>query len=433
MRNRISSLRQRVYAWRQRRPLARCCMFTLLALVWPTSFVIEKLLNRFRSAQKPRRILVIQMAGLGDLLMLTPALAALQNQYPNAKIDLVTLHDYVRKAFVGHPRLNRITSLPCYSGKWIMSKFVSRSGARLTLTTMLCYPNLILRHLFSRYDLGLNFALSDFDRNLGNALLFCFNVRRRVGSIALSDNLLTDSIAVDYARTHRTEAYLKFLQPLQPSGAGVSAGNHNYEFPIATNDLAAVKLALRREAVDSSRPLAVIHPGGKIHINSRRWPAEYYAQVCDFLASSEGFEIVLTGDDGDVDVCDQIAERLGTKVKSLAGRLSFNETAALLSLSELCITNDTATLHLAEATRVAHVVSTFGPTSAALLAPQNDRHIVLQSKLPCAPCMGGIIDANTEACWREVKEECLSGITPDQVVSVLEQLYERRPARVASA
>lgn len=120
-------------------------------------------------------------------------------------------------------------------------------------------------------------------------------------------------------------------------------------------------------------------------------------------------------------------------MKSLAGCLSFAETAALLSLAELCLTNDTATLHLAEAVQVPRVISLFGPTDPDVLAPKNDRHIVFRSKLECAPCMGGIIDGNSERCRRDVKEECLSGIAPDQVIAVLDQLYPSSQARVARA
>jgi ADP-heptose:LPS heptosyltransferase len=258
--------------------------------------------------------------------------------------------------------------------------------------------------------------------------MYCLNVRKRVGSVGPNDKLLTDPATVDYARVKRATAYLKFLEPL-----GISAGNRAYEYPVRANDLDVVKLALRRENVDTSRPMAVIHPGGKIHINSRRWPAEHFARVCDFLSVEEGFEIVLTGDGDDVDVCKQIVSSLGTKVKSLAGRFTFAETAALLSLCQLCITNDTSILHLAEAAGVDRVISIFGPTDPDILAPQNERYVVLRSKLPCAPCMGGIIDPNTERCWLEVKEECLSGISPEQVVSVLEQFYGSRPLRVARA
>jgi ADP-heptose:LPS heptosyltransferase len=428
MRNRFRNLRQQLYAWRQRGPLARFCAVALLLVVWPFKFAIQALLNIFARGRRPQRIIVIQLAGLGDTLMLTPALAALQDYYPEAKIDFVTLHGYVKNAFQNHPRFNAITTLPAYPGQWIISRFVNRSGLKLVMAPIWYYPTLLLKHLFARYDIGINFALSDFDRNLGNALLYCLNVHRRVGPVGLNDKLLTGAAPVEYARTQRATAYLKFLEPL-----GISAASRAYEFPVRQNDLETVKLALRRENVNTSRPLAVIHPGGKIHINSRRWPAEYFARVCEYLSVNEGFEIVLTGDNDDVGVCEEITSSLGTKVKSIAGRLTFAETAALLSMCQLCITNDTSTLHLAEAVLVDRVISIFGPTDPDILAPQNERHVVLRSKLPCAPCMGGIIDANTERCWLEAKEECLSGIRPEQVVGVLEQFYGSRPLRLARA
>src|SRR5258706_913130 len=424
----LRQVRRRLYEWRQRRPFARFCAVVLLLVVSPFKFAIQALGNLFSRSRRPLRIIVIQLAGLGDTLMLTPALAALQDHFPDAKIDFVTLHGYVKKAFQNHPRFNTIAALPAYPGQWIVSRLVNRSGLKLVLAAIRYYPSLVLKHLFSRYDIGINFALSDFDRNLGNALLYCLNVRKRVGSVGPNDKLLTDRATVDYALTPRAAAYLKFLEPL-----GISTASRCYEFPVRQNDLDMVKLALRRENVDSSRPLAVIHPGGKIHINSRRWPAEYFARVCEFLSVDEGFEIVLTGDEHDVGVCEKITSILGTKVKSIAGRLTFTETAALLSMCQLCITNDTSTLHLDEAVLVDVGISIFGPTDPDILAPQNERHVVLRSKLPCAPCMGGIIDANTERCWLEAKEECLSGIGPEQVVGVLEKFYGSRPLRVARA
>jgi ADP-heptose:LPS heptosyltransferase len=362
------------------------------------------------------------------MLMLTPALAALQDHYPNAKIDLITLHQYVNYAFQSHPRLDNISILPAYPGRWIVSRFVKLSGARLILAAIWYYPVLLLKHSFSRYDVGINFGASDFDRNLGNALLYCLNVPRRIGSTGPSDRLLSDRVSVDFTHTHRPAAYLSFLKPL-----GISSANHRYEFPVNKADLQFVKLTLRGENVNALKPLAVIHPGGKLHINSRRWPADYYARVCDFLSNSEGFEVVLTGDSDDAAVCDEIVQSSGSKAKSIAGRLTFGETAALISSCRLCITNDTATLHLAEAVRVPRVLSIFGPTDPDLLAPRNERHIVIRSDLECAPCMGGLIDGNTERCWRDVKEECMSGITPEKVMDVLKHYYRKPEVRNARA
>ncbi len=424
----IRNLRQRLYDWRQRRLLERFLTAMLLFVVLPFRFALLSLLNLFSRRQQPARIVVIQLAGLGDTLMLTPALAALQRRYPKVKIDFITLHGYVKDAFVSHPRLAGISTLPTYPGHWIISQFVNTSGMKLVFAAIWCYPVLLLKLSFARYDIGINFGLAAFDRNVGNALLYCLGVRRRVGSSGLNDGLLTDRTTVDSARTHRASVYLSLLRPL-----GILSENRSYEFPVSKNDLQTVKLVLRRENIDTSKPLAVIQPGGKMHINSRRWPADYYACVCDFLTTTEDFEVVLAGDSDDDAVCDEILRRPGSRVKSISGRLSFSETAALLSSCQLCITNDTSTLHLAEAVRVPRVISIFGPTDPDLLAPQNERNVVLRSDLPCAPCMGGLIDGNTERCWREVKEECLWKITPEQVIGVLKQFYRKPEIRAARA
>ncbi len=425
MPNSLTSLRQRFYEWRQLRPVQRFLAAVVLLIAWPVRFAVFRLRRAFSRAESSRRIVLIQLAGLGDVLMATPAWTSLQQRYPGAKIDLITLHGYVAEAFQNHPKLNSVTTLPAYPGKWIISKFANKSNAQLVVAAFRYYPELVLRNLFSRYDVGVNFALSEFDRNLGNALLFCLGAATRVGATGASEKLLTGRGAVN-PNLARATAYLQLVEPL--GAVDVSSG---YEFPVAQSDVESVKLLLRSEKVNSRRQLAVIQPGGKMHINSRRWPAEYFASVCDFL-SQEGFAIVLAGDKDDVDVCDQISRMSEVKTKSLAGRLTFTQTAALLSLSSLCITNDTSTLHLAEAVKVPRVISIFGPTDPDILAPQNSRNIVLRSKLPCAPCMGGMIDANTERCWRDVKEECLWEITPDEVVAVLKELYPAA-VRVATA
>ncbi len=134
----LGELRRRLYAWRQRRPIKRFFTAALLLVILPLRFAILLLLNTFSRRQQPRRIVVIHLAGLGDTLMLTPALAALKNHYPNAKIDLITLHEYVKDAFLNHPRLDNITTLPPYPGQWIVSKFVNRMGVKLLLAAIWC-------------------------------------------------------------------------------------------------------------------------------------------------------------------------------------------------------------------------------------------------------------------------------------------------------
>jgi len=345
--------------------------------------------------------------------MLTPSIGALKSRYPDARIDLLTLHQYVRDAFQSHPRLNKITALPVYPGEWFISHFVNRSGLRLLMSAIRYCPEQLLGSSFSRYDIGINFALHDFDRNLGNAFLYLLAVRRRVGTVGVSDGFLTDRVTIDYGIVRRVAGHLSLLKPL-----GIVSEHRDYEFPVDKTDLDAIRNTLHFKKRDASKPLAVIHPGGKVHVNSRRWPAVHYARLCHLL-SVEGYQVILTGDTDDQSICDEVAHSLGNEALSLAGQLSFAKTAALLSSCELCVTNDTSILHLAEAMNVRRIVSIFGPTDPDLLAPQSERNVVLRSDLSCAPCMGGLIDGKSERCWRQIKEECLWQITPEQVIKIV--------------
>jgi len=427
LRARLAAVRQSFYQWRQRRPVKRMAAVAAFMCVWPIVYFIRQLQRIFSRSLKPQRILVIHFGGLGDTLMLTPALRALKQNCPNAKLDMITLHENVKTAFSDHSRLDSVTTLPPYAGQWIISRFAGRNGASLILATLRYYPELLLRFLFNSYDVGINFGLCDFDQKVGDALLRCLGIGTRIGAESHKSKLLTHRVDANITTRHRVDTYVEFLKPL-----GITTAQHEYEYPVTNADIARANLVLRQHDVDQTRRLAVIHPGGKLHVNSRRWPAEYFARVCEFLFS-EGFEVVLTGDRDDAAACEEVARSGEAQISSLGGELTFSESAALLSLADLVITNDTATLHLAEAAGSARVVSIFGPTDPSLLAPRNSRHTVFRSSLPCAPCMGGTIDANTERCWRDVKEECLWQTTPQQVIAELRELYSTPAARVANA
>jgi len=423
----LTDFRRDFYQWRQRRPMKRSAAISALLLISPICFFYHRLLRLISAGDQPRRILLFHLGGIGDTLMLTPALRALKERFPQARVDMITLHQNVGDAFRDHPRLDSITTLPAYGGRWIISKYANLSGVQLLLATVRHYPEVLLRFVFGRYDVGINFGIADFDRQLGNALMFCLDVPIRIAARTTDAKIVTHPVTTNQASQHRVESYFDFLKPL-----GITNAQLSYEYPVSARDVQRVHQLLIERKINRSRQLAVIHPGGKLHVNSRRWPAEYFAQICDFLFS-EGFEVVLTGDHDDTAVCEEVARLSNHQPDTMAGRLTFSESAALLSLADLVVTNDTATLHLAEAAGVPRVISIFGPTDPTLLAPRNVRHIVFQSHLPCAPCMGGIIDANTERCWRDVKEECLWQTTPAQVIPVLRELYGARNARAASA
>ncbi|MBR5733991.1 MAG: hypothetical protein IKX79_00425 [Desulfovibrionaceae bacterium] len=97
------------------------------------------------------------------------------------------------------------------------------------------------------------------------------------------------------------------------------------------------------------------------------------------------------------------------------------ETAALISLAAALVTGDSGPMHLASAVGTP-VAALFGPTARAWgFMPQGTRDIVLQKALPCRPC--SLHGAKT--CPRG--QECMTGITPDEVMDALHEIIGNAP------
>ncbi len=104
--------------------------------------------------------------------------------------------------------------------------------------------------------------------------------------------------------------------------------------------------AAQRLLAGLPRPVVALHPGAN-HPN-RRWPAEYFAALADRVAET-GATPLLLGGPGETALADGIADRCSSRVRNLAGVCSLEELSGLLAAVDLLVTNDTGPLHLAAA------------------------------------------------------------------------------------
>ncbi len=146
-----------------------------------------------------------------------------------------------------------------------------------------------------------------------------------------------------------------------------------------------VDLFLSESGIGPDARIIAIAPGSVWA--TKRWPDYYYAETVRVLRD-EGWQIVLIGGNDDAMLCEQIMRMCGSiGVVSAAGRFSFLESAELIRRSRMLLTNDSAPLHLACAvgTPVAAIFGAtvprfgFGPTG------RYDRVLEVDG-LPCRPC-----------------------------------------------
>jgi heptosyltransferase-2 len=149
---------------------------------------------------------------------------------------------------------------------------------------------------------------------------------------------------------------------------------------------------------------------------AKRWPRERFVAVARELQQRTKCQWILFGGPADVElaghISDQVQAAATAPVLNLAGRTSLRELCAALQTCRVLLTNDTGPMHVAAAVGTP-VVALFGSTSPELTGPGlpgDDRHQLLKSNAPCAPCF-------LRAC--PIDFRCLNGVGVESVVAAV--------------
>jgi ADP-heptose:LPS heptosyltransferase len=144
------------------------------------------------------------------------------------------------------------------------------------------------------------------------------------------------------------------------------------------------------------------------------WPKGHFIRLGQALLQKDpGRVILILGNRKEKRLGNRIRKGIGRpQVFNLAGRLSVAMTIALIQHIDLLVTNDTGPLHMAIALGT-RTVSFFGPTDPALFGPLQDpdKHVVFYNKPDCDLCLG-------KKCR---DPHCLSAISVDRVISACEK------------
>jgi heptosyltransferase-2/heptosyltransferase-3 len=352
-----------------------------------------------------RRVLVIKPDHLGDLLLATPALAALRQALPEAHVAGL-VGPWARRMWQGNPGLDALLDLP-FPG---FERGGRRAGPLGPYLLLLRYAALLRR---GRYDAAL--LLRD-DHWWGAALAALAGIPVRVGHAhPLCAPLLTHAIPYD-PREHVARQALAVVAALGGAPpAPAEPGRPPTAFAPAPADHAWAEGWLAAHLAPGER-LAVIHPG--TGGAAKHWPAERWPAVADALAAAPHTRVLLTGGPGEGDLVRQVAAAASAPPLTLAGQTSVGQLAALLGRAAVVVGVDSGPLHIA-VSQGAPTVHLFGPSDHERFGPWGRpvRHVVLRAGLWCSPC--GVFTA----CPRGTAgPECMAAITPGEVAAAAARL-----------
>ncbi len=321
-----------------------------------------------RASGYPQKILVIRPGGIGDAVLLFPALKAIKIRFPQARVDVLC-----EKRNAGVIRLAEgIDAIYLYDRKYDLLTCI-RNGYDLVIDTEQW-------HRLSAVVCSLTHAPT----RIG----FDTNERAR---------LFTHRIPYSHD-DYEVYSFLRLLEPLCPGTAVFDA-----DAPFI--DPGHISISHLPWPSGKEGAVVAIFPGASVP--ERRWGGDRFGEVAGALRE-KGHGIVVLGSAGDTDDARRIGKYAPESV-DLTGRTSLGEAAAVMKRCGLLITADSGLMHLAYAVGTP-TVSLFGSGIEKKWAPRGRDHVVINRRLNCSPCT---LFGTTPPCGRATA--CLSSIGVDEV------------------
>ncbi len=339
-------------------------------------------------ARPLRKILVIRLSSIGDIILTSPMLRVLKTAHPDCELHFITRTEY-RELLEYDPHIDRLMLVDTSEG--------SSGLEALNLS-------LAREHYDAVFDLHNNFR----SRRLRNGLsahLHCINKRglRRFLLVAAHVNTYGEVLAVPD----------RYIETAARYGIAPDTEGPRLYLTEEIRKVAARKLS--DAGVDPGVALTGCCPGSR-HF-TKRWPTEQFSELASSLAAN-GAVLLLFGGADDRETAAAIRSAAPANVHDLTGQLSLLETAAAMEHCRAVIANDSGLMHMATAMR-RPVVALFGSTVREFgFFPYHSPAVVLETEgLRCRPCT----HIGRASCPKG-HFACMRSITALHVLEALERL-----------
>jgi heptosyltransferase I len=333
-----------------------------------------------------RKILLIKLSAVGDVIHTIPVLNKLRRHYPAAQLDwLVT--PAIAELLRHNPAISNVIEFARedWSKPWTLTPFVSygRLAAKLRANAYDLVVDMHGQFRTAVFTLATGAPVRiGFDRPRARVWdasprTFSAEARKHAWQGAREGSWIayTHHIPVPTLDLHAVDRYLS-VGPI----LGLEKGPPDFSFPVPQAAIARVESLLRQHDI-ADTPLVTMAPG--TIWETKHWESDKFAEVARHFLQ-QGFAVALMGTRRERAVCEDVA-RLAPGAVDVAGETTLTELAALVRRSAISVTNDSGPMHLAVALN-RPVVSVFGPTDPIWIGPYGRADAVSRAGVPCSPC-----------------------------------------------
>ncbi|MCG9131309.1 lipopolysaccharide heptosyltransferase II, partial [Candidatus Poribacteria bacterium] len=325
----------------------------------------------------PKRILVVKLDHLGDVLLATPVFSNLHQTYPNAELHALT-GAWSRVVLEKHPNVNKVL------------EYNSPAFSRTSEPTSLKQTFQLYRELRrQKYDLLVELR-SDW-RIVWFALLRVTPKRLDRAALQVANKLGFPQFTGDHETTRNLDVLHK---------AGIPTPIQTTSFSITAEEKKWGSDFLSLLQIDRKRPLIAIHPGSPIPL--KRWMSERYAELADWLIAQKRAEILFVGVKDEIPIITEIQALMQAESNNIAGKTTLTQLASILHKCNVFIGNDSGPMHLAAAVGT-QTIGLYGPGDPIRFGPVGPKCQTIRQKLDCPPCLGTTCQFGKEGCMSKIQ------------------------------
>lgn len=339
-----------------------------------------RVLRPRRGAPAPKKILIIRLDALGDVMLTRLAIHSLRCHFPEARIDLLVSEEYaplLRK----DAAVNRV--LP-FKHSWFRSPINLKA-----LQEAFSWSHELRKE---RYDVGI-----DFRGDLRNILLLTLaGIPTKLAYGQTGGKFLLTFCADDSKKQHRVLIHQNLLGYFGIKNFPSRAG-----FNISQADKHRFMESFDEPLEGYEQPRIVIHPGAAYP--SKRWPAEKFKQLIEKILRENVGTLFLIGTQEEKELF-PVASLPG-KLLDLRGRTHLEDLPVLLEQCRLFIGNDSGPAHLAAAHDLELIILFSGTNDAEIWRPWSDRLSLVRHLVSCSPCDARVCPLGHHDCMQKISVE----------------------------
>lgn len=328
----------------------------------------------------PKKILVMRLRGIGDVILSTPVLDNLHRAFPRAEIDYLT-EPPSAPLLQNHPVVKRVHVLAHRSWQKLPWREQLRANWNFVRELRAQKYDMVI-DLFGNPRTALLTHLTRAPLRVG----FRFRVRRFAYNRVVTprgDQLHAVEFNLDVLRALHVPIVTTRLNVVVEPSAGIDAFWREHELE------------------SHGRVIAFNAFGGWY---TKRWPLAAFAKLGDRLQRELNAKVILLWGPNEWEEVNQMAGMMQTRAL-IAPQTDLPALAALLARVHLLVANDSGPMHLAAALQTP-VVAIFGPTRPHLQGPWGEGHVIVTKEgLPCLGCNGLTCKIVTHDCMQKLEVE----------------------------